>query len=180
MEETLKAIQAFAEEAHGDQMRKYSKEKYIVHPVRVMELCRAYSDKLNVLAAALLHDVLEDTPISKEEMFEFLRGVMSYGQAEKTLKLVVELTDVYIKEDYPHLNRDQRKAKETARMAKISADAQTIKYADIIDNTTDIVQHDPSFARVYMREARTLLKVMMKGNKDLWKLAKEAVGMYLQ
>jgi (p)ppGpp synthase/HD superfamily hydrolase len=61
-EKILAAITDFADIAHGSQMRKYTPERYIVHPARVMRLCQEYTDDVTVLAAALLHDVLEDTP----------------------------------------------------------------------------------------------------------------------
>ncbi|HYH57162.1 MAG TPA: HD domain-containing protein, partial [Anseongella sp.] len=72
MEETLDEIKDFAGRAHRAQKRKYAGEPYIVHPVRVMEICREYTDDIPLLAAALLHDVLEDTAVRKAEMREFL------------------------------------------------------------------------------------------------------------
>ncbi|MBD0255325.1 MAG: metal-dependent phosphohydrolase, partial [Cytophagales bacterium] len=54
METALTTITAFADRAHGQQMRRYTPERYIVHPVRVMELCREYTTDEAVLAAALL------------------------------------------------------------------------------------------------------------------------------
>ena len=92
MEDTLEKIKQFASAAHGSQMRKYTPEPYMVHPVRVMELCKKFTDTLPVLAAALLHDVLEDTMTTKEEMFEFLTTVMKEQQAKYTIQLVVDLT----------------------------------------------------------------------------------------
>src|SRR5688572_15793007 len=116
MEDILGKIRDFADRAHGEQTRKYIPERYIVHPVRVTQLCRQYTNDIAVLAAALLHDVLEDTAVSKEEIRSFLSGVMNAANTEKTLKLVEELTDEYIKVRYPKLNRRARKAKEVARM----------------------------------------------------------------
>ena len=37
MEEVLKQVEQYADRAHSDQRRKYSPERYIVHPVRVMK-----------------------------------------------------------------------------------------------------------------------------------------------
>src|SRR3954465_6830525 len=98
-------VEAYATKAHGEQRRKYTPEPYIVHPVRVMKLCAEYTDKTTILYAALLHDVLEDTDVDEQQMFSFLKSVMTTNEARETLLLVVELTDVYIKDDYPHLNR---------------------------------------------------------------------------
>lgn len=171
MEEILEKVQDFADRAHGDQMRKYTPERYIIHPVRVMKICQKYSGDLSVHAAALLHDVLEDTPVTREEIRQFLSGLMTEPQVAKTINLVIELTDVFIKKDYPKLNRRKRKALETDRLSKTSADAQTIKYADLIDNALDIIHHDPQFGRVFVYEAKTLLSAMRKGNDDLRQLA---------
>lgn len=74
MEEVLEQIRDFADKAHGEQMRKYTPERYIVHPVRVMKICREYTDDITVLAAALLHDV------GKVES-----GLRTYGRVIATL-----------------------------------------------------------------------------------------------
>lgn len=172
----LETIYAFADEAHGDQMRKYTPERYMVHPKRVMKACVAYTNDVSVLAAALLHDVLEDTPISEEDLQAFLRDIMDRPAADKTLKLVVELTDVYEKSAFPHLNRRQRKAKELERMRTISPEAQTIKYADIIDNCQEIVQGDRPFAPVFLRECEELLRAIEKGNPELRERAQTVIS----
>jgi (p)ppGpp synthase/HD superfamily hydrolase len=172
---TLEKIKEYADKAHGDQRRRYSNDKYIVHPIRVMEICRQFSNDLSILSAALLHDVLEDTPITALELKKYLESVMSVDDAKKTLKLVVELTDVFVKKDYPSLNRAKRKAKETERLSQVSADAQTIKYADIIDNISDMVYEDADFAKFYVRECKTLLQKINKGNEELYHRALKAI-----
>lgn len=173
----LDQIRRYADDAHGDQRRKYlPEERYIVHPVRVMERCNAHENDVSILAAALLHDVLEDTPVSEEELGHFLQKTMNAEHARKTLRYVVELTDVYIKPDYPHLNRRQRKAKENERLRKISPQAQTIKYADITDNCLEIIQHDVDFAPRFLRECQDVLDKLDKGNKVLYRRAQEAVS----
>ena len=176
MEKTLQQVREFADRAHGQQLRKYTPDRYIVHPVRVMELCRQYTEDVTILAAALLHDVLEETMVTKEGLKEFLLGQMENDKAERTLELVVELTDVYIKKDFPRMNRRSRKEKEVERMANASPDAQTIKYADIIDNSVEIAKHDADFARVFLSECRNLLKKMNKGNPELYSHAVETVN----
>jgi guanosine-3',5'-bis(diphosphate) 3'-pyrophosphohydrolase len=168
-------VTAFADEAHGDQMRRYSNERYIVHPVRVMEMVREYVHDVPTLAAALLHDVLEDTPVTTEELDSFLRAVMNEDQAARTLKLVEELTDVFIKDNYPSLNRRTRRTKEAERLSAVSAGAQTIKYADVIDNVVDIARQDTDFALVYMRENKQLLQQMGGGDGRLYARATQAV-----
>lgn len=180
MEEVLEKVRDFADKAHGEQLRKYSPDRYIVHPVRVMEICRRHIDNLPVLAAALLHDVLEDTPVTRLKMHQFLTTVMREEEAAQTTQLVVELTDIYTKLAYPRWNRRKRKDKESARISKTSGESQTVKYADIIDNCREIVQQDPDFARVFLRECRALLRVMPKGNEALYQEAVATVNSCLQ
>ncbi|MGN6617321.1 MAG: HD domain-containing protein [Ilyomonas sp.] len=61
MNQVIEKVQDFAGKAHAGQKRKYTPEPYIVHPVRVMQICKEYTSSILVLCAALLHDVLEDT-----------------------------------------------------------------------------------------------------------------------
>src|SRR5690606_244278 len=171
MNTVLEKVKDFADKAHGDQKRKYTPDRYIVHPIRVMLICKEYTDDTNILAAALLHDVLEDTAVDKEEMKNFLMQNMEPGNAITTLNYVSEPTDVYTKEDYPKFNRKKRKGLELERLEKTSAEAQTIKYADIIDNCLEIVDHDRSFAPVFLSECKTILKKLDKGNKILYERA---------
>jgi hypothetical protein len=98
---------------------------------------------------------------------------MDEKQVARTLEMVIELTDVYVKKDFPKLNRRVRKNKESVRLAHISPDAQTIKYADILDNVSEITKHDPDFAKVFLFECRDNLKKMNKGNAALYNIVKE-------
>ena len=167
METILKKIAAFADKAHGDQKRKYADERYIEHPLRVMRTCKRYGYPLPVLAAAILHDMLEDTNTSAQQINDHLLSVMNEKDASHTLELVIELTDVYTKHEYPKFNRRKRKAMEAGRIEIISEEAQTIKYADIIDNAREIANQDNEFAPVYLRECRMLIQKMKKGNANL-------------
>ena len=175
MDIILERIRIFADHAHADQKRKYTPERYIVHPVRVMKTCRRYEQQLPVLAAALLYDVLEDTPVRADELLIFLQQVMNDSAARETLSLVEELTDVFVKAAFPRLNRRQRKERELQRIIETSPDAQTIKYADIIDNSSEIASHDPDFAPRYLRECLTILENANKGDRELHRIALETV-----
>lgn len=174
-EAILNEVKEFADKAHGHQMRWYTPDRYIVHPVRVMQICKTCTSDVTILAAAILHDVLEDTPVTKKELHNFLRSVMPETQAAATLHLVEELTDVYVKSNYPDLNRTTRKIMEAERLEKTSAEAQTIKYADIIDNAPEIAQKDPDFAKRFIPEYKMLLQKINKGNPELYQKAIETV-----
>src|SRR5688500_745704 len=101
--EVLKYVKEFSDRCHGEQVRKYTGERYIVHPVRVMETVRKFNDDVAVLAAALLHDVLEDTPVKAYEIESALLVVMDPDDAKRTLRFVTDLTDIFVKKDFPRL-----------------------------------------------------------------------------
>lgn len=157
----IKKAYEFANTAHHGQQRKYTREPYIVHPLEVMEIVQTVTDNEVMLAAALLHDVVEDTAFTLEEIYtEFGKEVAD---------LVNELTDKSQLEDG---NRALRKAIDRDSLANASAAAQTIKLADLISNTKSITEHDPKFAKVYLAEKRLLLKVLTKGHAILLDRAK--------
>lgn len=149
----------FATKAHGEQQRKYTKEPYIEHPKRVAEIVRTVPHTTEMICAAYLHDVVEDTPVSIEEIEQ------EFGP--EIAQLVLELTDEFVKENYQHLNRKKRKKREVERQAKMSPEAKTIKLADVIDNTRDILKNDKDFARRYVPEMEALTEALQGGNFKL-------------
>ena len=175
MSPVIEKVRAYAAKAHEGQRRRYVSEPYIVHPERVMERCRQHTASVPVLSAALLHDVLEDTAVTQEQLHEFLLSVMSETDAAATLQIVIELTDVYLKSNYPQWNRRTRKNKEADRIAGTSPEAQTIKYADIIENCIGIAEDDPEFGPRFLRECKALLTRISKGNPILYQHAKDVV-----
>lgn len=153
----LKA-RTFAIAAHAavGQKRKYTGEPYIVHPIEVAAIVATVPHDPNMLAAALLHDVVEDTKVALDLIFSEFGADIAM--------LVMGLTDSSKPEDG---NRKTRKAIECARLGRECARVQTIKLADLISNTSSIVTHDPKFARVYLAEKSLLLSVMTKGDGAL-------------
>lgn len=147
---------AFAEEAHRGQVRKYTGEPYIVHPRAVATTVARFDTTPNMIVAALLHDVVEDCPVSISD----IRKVFGVWVAN----LVDMLTDVSRPEDG---NRAIRKALDREHLAKAHYDAQTIKIADLIDNAASIVTHDIQFAKIYLPEKRLLLGVLKNGHPGL-------------
>ena len=146
---------------HAGQLRKYTKASYYEeHLVEVAGILEEAGEPEHVVAAGLLHDVLEDTPVT----FSQLAGEVGAQVA----KLVQEVTDVSKPEDG---NRAFRKALDRDHLAKASPEGQTVKLADLISNTASITKHDPHFSKVYLAEKRDLLKVLTKGNADLHKQA---------
>ncbi|MGN6436557.1 MAG: HD domain-containing protein [Agriterribacter sp.] len=168
---SVEKVEAYAREVHASQRRNFADEPYINHLVRVKQLCATVSNDPSILSAALLHDVLEDTDTPESAMLTFLQSIVGLEQAKSIVQLVRELTDVYTSKAYPQWNRRKRKRMEAQRLAAVSSDAQTIKYADIIDNSQDILTIDSRFAEKLLWEYQLLLKVMTKGNPGLRSLA---------
>jgi guanosine-3',5'-bis(diphosphate) 3'-pyrophosphohydrolase len=150
----------FATAAHAGQKRKYTDQDYITHPIEVARIVKEQGGDDNMIYAALLHDVLEDTPVTHAELRTILHNILSIQSAENVLSLVVELTDVYTKEAFPQMNRKMRKGFEALRLAYASGRAKAIKRADIEHNSESIMEHDPKFAKVFLEEKKNLLEKM--------------------
>ena len=68
----------FATKAHKGQFRKYTGEPYINHPLAVMEIVRGVPGHTEeMLVAAVLHDVVEDTDVSLMEITEKFGNVVT-------------------------------------------------------------------------------------------------------
>lgn len=149
---TAKAFAIAAHEACG-QKRKYSGEPYWHHPNRVSSMVLVQGMRDECVAAAWLHDVVEDTEVG----IDIIRGLFGGDVA----RLVSELTTVSRPADG---NRATRKAIDRAFLSKASAEAQTIKCFDIMDNMADIWENDPDFAERYSKEKIALLDVMTRAD----------------
>ena len=160
--ELLDRAIVFAAKAHAGQLRKYTGLPYITHPIDVMVIVSTVEHTEAMLAAAVLHDVVEDCDHTIGEIYR------TFGQ--EVHDLVWALTD-----QHTLGNRAARKTAEAHRWIIQSAEAQTIKLADLISNTSSIVEHDPNFAKVYLAEKRFLLQNLGKGDQILWERARDQV-----
>jgi (p)ppGpp synthase/HD superfamily hydrolase len=156
----------FATAAHAavKQVRKYTGEPYINHPFHVMSIVKTVTHTPEMLAAALLHDVVEDTGVTIE--------LIEQEFGSEVANLVGWLTDVSRPEDG---NRATRKQLDMEHTAQAPAAAQTIKLADLISNTSSIVKYDMNFAETYLKEKAALLKVLTKGEPALISWAQATV-----
>jgi (p)ppGpp synthase/HD superfamily hydrolase len=175
MPDLISQVKEFARQSHGDQQRKFANEPYINHPIRVMETCKEYTKNEAILIAALLHDVLEDTEVTRGHLKDFLLPIAGQAITTNAIKLVEELTDVYTKKAFPQWNRRKRKSMESARLKLTSPDSQTVKYADIIDNSLELSGAEPDFKKLFLHECRALLKVLTRGDQKLYKTAVETI-----
>lgn len=146
----VKKAVIFAKKAHETQVRKYTGAPYFTHCANVVNILIRYGyDDEEMICAAYLHDTVEDTDTTIEDIelaFGFVIG-----------QYVSDLTDVSKPEDGNRVVRKQIDREHTWRSCDKS---QIIKMADLIDNTGSIAKHDKEFARVYINEKLLLLKGM--------------------
>lgn len=155
----------FATRAHRKQVRKYTGEPYIMHPLAVAEIVRTVEGHTEeMLAAAVLHDVVEDTDVTIDEIC---------NQFGPVVGMYVEYcTDI----STPEMgNRKVRKDMDAWHYSRGPAESQTIKVADLIHNTSDISKHDPRFWNVYKHEKWYCLNLLTKADPDLWQQARVQV-----
>jgi guanosine-3',5'-bis(diphosphate) 3'-pyrophosphohydrolase len=127
----LRAV-AFAAHKHRDQRRKDSDASpYINHPIQLAKVLWEEGQVRDpeVIAAALLHDTLEDTETTWQE----LRG--EFG--EEIADVVLEVTDT------KWLKKEVRKRLQVARARHSSDKAKLVKLADKICNLRDVAAHPP-------------------------------------
>ena len=124
---------AFAAHKHRDQRRKDAEASpYINHPIALAEVLAGEGGvaDLEVLAAALLHDTIEDTATSFEELREHF-GARIAG-------IVAEVTDD------KNLPKAERKRLQVEHAAGISPGAKLVKLADKICNLRDVAGRPPA------------------------------------
>ena len=158
-EDVMTRSRVFATAAHAavGQRRKYTNEPYIVHPAEVVSILHSVNASEAQMAAGWLHDVVEDTQVTIEDIWrEFGSVVASYVQW---------MTAVSRPQDG---NRAQRKHRDLQHLSAAPPEVMTIKLGDLISNTASIVAHDAKFAPVYLQEKQDLLLVLKNGNAELW------------
>ena len=128
----LKALE-FAALKHRDQRRKDAlASPYINHPIALANVLTSeggVSDP-EVLAAALLHDTVEDTETTPAELREMF--------GDRIAGIVEEVTDD------KNLPKAERKRLQVERAAHISREAKLVKLADKICNVRDVAYHPPA------------------------------------
>ena len=157
----------FATVAHEGQLRKYTGEPYITHPIAVSEIVKTVTDDEEMIAAAILHDVIEDCFVSREQLR------VDFGVVISTL--VHQLSDISLSF---HGNRALRKSMDRYWLSCACDKAKTIKLADLIHNSSSILVADKDFAKVYMSEKRELLQVLRGGDLTLHARANIIVEKY--
>jgi len=151
---------AFAAEHHGGQYRKGKKAlPYITHPLEVARILSEEGgiEDVAVLATAILHDTIEDTSASREDI--------SVRFGDRICGMVLELTDD------KHLEKDVRKRMQVVNARGKSPGAAAVKLADKIANVRDITNSPPDWPEErkadYIAWANEVVDALPPGNKQL-------------
>lgn len=126
-----KIIQAisFANEAHKMQLRKGTNIPYVVHPIQVMNLVSVCEGTEDMKIAALLHDTLEDTSVSSNEILNL------FGQ--EVLSIILDLTEPkYLEKKLSTWKK--RKLHTIQTLQKIKIDSVCVSLCDKFDNLSAI------------------------------------------
>ena len=136
MNNLSKLLQAasFAAKKHRGQKRKGAiEEPYINHPLEVANLLANVGkvEDYDILIAAILHDTIEDTETTKEE----IAGLFGTRVSE----MVLEVTDD------KSLPKAERKQKQIEHAPHLSIGAKHIKLGDKSSNIRDVTENPPDF-----------------------------------
>jgi len=132
MNKTILETAHYAAIKHKNQRRKNKeKDPYINHPLEVAKLIQTVGkcNDENILKAALLHDVVEDTDVSIEEIQQEFGPVVA--------SIVKEVTNDQ------SLKKWDKKLKQMEKANKISQSAQIVKLADKLSNLSSLVYEQP-------------------------------------
>lgn len=158
---TVVAAEQYAREAHEGQFREFSGDPYITHPIAVARLVASVIPTVTAVAAALLHDVLEDTKRPRAEVEAEMRQMFG----DIIVDIVIQLSHVATLNDG---DRATRFAINMAHTLKGGRTVQTIRTADIIHNAPTMAQGKPRFAfATYLPEKLILLQNMEKAHPVL-------------
>ncbi len=158
----LEAI-SFAVRRHQGQMRKDRSTPYIAHPIRVMMiLARNFSvQDPEVLAAAVLHDTIEDTTTDRDDIAD------RFG--ERVAGFVAALTKD------KRLAEEEREDRYFEQIGGSPVEVQLCKLGDALDNLADSIGLAADFRRKTLNKTRRLLDRISPGFPEEWKRALEAV-----
>lgn len=120
----------WSERAHRGKSRKSGDHPYLLHPVAVGQLLAAVGADDDLLCAAYLHDVVEDTDTSLAEIEDYFGSHVA--------RLVGGVTTPSMLEGRP-LDKAEQSALVINAMSEAPLDVAALKAADLTTNLTDLV-----------------------------------------
>ena len=122
----------FAVHAHAGTERRGKGYPYIVHPMEAVEIVATMTADQELLAAAALHDTVEDTEVTVEQLrIEF---------GERIASLVADESDVMPEGMSEESSWHQRKQAAIDRLSKASHDAKVVALGDKLSNMRAIAR----------------------------------------
>jgi len=161
-DDLITKAEEFATKKHKGQTRKFSGEPYIVHPKQVAKNVAKAGGSDEQIAAAWLHDTIEDTATTYKELVDEFGSTVA--------KLVKELTSPKIKDKS---KKGEIYAKE---MNAMSSKALDIKWADRAANVSNLSSEPEPFATKYAKETRYILDNVKKGNSKLRGMIEKSIA----
>ena len=142
---------AFAAQRHRHQLRKDKETPYVSHVFRVALIVRHVFgiDDPSVLAAAVLHDTVEDTKTDYDDVVERFGPVVAGWVAALTKDMRL-----------PH---EEREAEYVATLAQSPWQVKVCKMADVYDNLNDSSHFDAAGRRRTCQKSRTYLDAVAAG-----------------
>jgi len=131
---------------HRKQLRKGAEQRpYINHPINVITILTEFHETdPDILAAAALHDVIEDTATGQKEINN-ISAHLEEQFGERVLNIVLEVSD---DKELPY---QKRKELQITNTPGLSSEAKKIKIADKICNIKDMIADPPP---VWSRERK--------------------------
>ena len=124
-----KAIK-FAVDAHGDTTRKGKNRLYILHPIETMTIVASLTEDEDVLAATVLHDVVEDTGVKEAEIRE------TFGN--RVADLVMAESEDKMRDIPSEASWEARKQTTIDHLAGLERDALLICLGDKLANIREM------------------------------------------
>lgn len=112
--------------SHTGQTRKNGETPYIFHPLMVGMTLQKYGFRDEVIAAGIVHDVLEDTDVTAEQLTQYV--------GEEVVKLVVSVSE---DKTLPY---NERKAQYREQVARAGEESLAISLADKLYNLRNMLE----------------------------------------
>jgi guanosine-3',5'-bis(diphosphate) 3'-pyrophosphohydrolase len=165
--ELLEKAQRWAARGHLGVYRKFGNIPYIVHPEAVAEIVSQVTDDTEVLAAAWLHDIVEDTKVSVNDIERAFNT--------RIAKIVWEVSKI---SDGCICDRNTKVVMNCIHYGNGSKDSKIIKIADAIHNLPTMIRDNPKFAPRYISEKKLLLHYIKDGHPLLASIVYKIVEDY--
>ena len=137
----IEKVVLFATKAHAGQLRKGSEKPYILHPMEAMAIVTKYTDDEDVIAAAVLHDTVEDTTVTLERLEK------EFGP--RVAALVASVTEDKKKDLPAESTWLERKREAILHLETASHETKLLCLADKYSNLRDMYEDIEDFGSEY-------------------------------